>query len=297
MKLVLILVVFGYFQFVAFYFTPEWFYSFSFLGKGTVNITQSSIFLRVFSLSSEPVSFGNMLLPAIGFSLARLTKTVGNEVITKRFSVSILLIAFLTFSSVVFAYILAFSTLFIFCSNRVSRLYKVLFIFVVPIFIMAVSQIDVVKDRYNSVVNVFFLSEGITQVDNLSTFAIYSNIFVAKKSLDNDFVFGGGLFSHQKNYDLYIYDIFPPAYVRMELNKVDASSLYIRLLSETGILGFSLVILFFVSFIFRGYLNNYLISNIFLFSVVLLGIRSGTYNYSLVWFYLFAAIYIRRCKL
>ncbi|MGI2800770.1 hypothetical protein ACRTC3_19530 [Photobacterium damselae] len=298
LKLVFILVFMGYVQFLSSFITPEWFYSFSFLGKGNVNITFSSGLLRVFSLSSEPASFAGMLLPAIGLSIARLANTVNiDKYLSKKFALCILIIVVLTFSSVAYFYLISFFLFFIFLSGQVSKFFKsFLFCFMLLVF-AGMTQVHSVQERYDSVIHAYE-DKGDSKINNLSTFAIYSNILVAEKVLKNYPCLGRGLFSHEHSYNEYIYDVFPVSFVRMELNKKDASSLYIRLLSEAGFLGFISVMVFFFLFFLNGMkTGKSIISSVFLLSVVLIGVRSGTYNYSLIWFYLFTANYFRKCEL
>ena len=131
---------------------------------------------------------------------------------------------------------------------------------------------------------------------NLSTFALFSNSLVAYNSFRDNPIFGSGLGSHKLSYHKYIGDIVDVNKISTFLNVDDANSLFLRLLSETGLFG---IIIFFY-FIFKFHLSkkrdesNYLwiINNAILVMFLIRLIRIGHYFiygfFFFFWLYYFA---------
>jgi len=131
---------------------------------------------------------------------------------------------------------------------------------------------------------------------NLSTFTLLSNTLVAYESFKDNPVFGSGLGSHEISYNTYIGKVVDVDKVIKFLNMQDANSLFLRLLSETGLFG----ILLFFYFIFKfhvlrkndksGYL--WLISNAILAMFLIRLLRCGHYFvggfFFFFWLYYFA---------
>lgn len=111
---------------------------------------------------------------------------------------------------------------------------------------------------------------------------------------------GSGLGSHAKNYDLMFTKQFDAKYLERfgELNKYDANSLFIRLLSETGLLGLGMFFFFVLKFrLGRKHLTvpeiaNFAIINhgiLILFIVRL--VRTGNYIGNGFFFFFFLYFY------
>ena len=121
---------------------------------------------------------------------------------------------------------------------------------------------------------------------NTSSFALYSNFIIAKASFLDYPLTGTGLGTHENNYRKHFKRYFDDDFVVRYgvFNTADANSLFVRLMSETGLLGLSL----FFGFMFRnllylkGYddpnLRDYTLINqgIFILFVIRL-IRTGNY--------------------
>lgn len=126
---------------------------------------------------------------------------------------------------------------------------------------------------------------------NLSSYALLSNAFVVKKNL-TDHPFGSGLgshyYMHKENYIKYIRI---PEYIRTtnntEINSKDACSLFLRICSDTGILGFIFIlfILYHISKSFR-YRDSFFAQSIVIYLILKL-FRDGHYfppeMYFFVW--------------
>jgi hypothetical protein len=101
-----------------------------------------------------------------------------------------------------------------------------------------------VDDTYNSfnVINTGKFNED----TNLSSYVLISNLYIAKENI-KDHPLGSGIGSHHYMHtQRYIKEIHPPEYIRNQGkhidNSFDANSLFTRIFSEFGFIGFFLVI-------------------------------------------------------
>jgi hypothetical protein len=83
---------------------------------------------------------------------------------------------------------------------------------------------------------------------NATTFALVTNGYVAWKAFLASPAIGNGLGTHSASYDKYSTEIVSPAFILWGLNKDDANSLALRLISELGIFGISAVIFLVIYF-------------------------------------------------
>ncbi len=130
---------------------------------------------------------------------------------------------------------------------------------------------------------------------NASTLTLYNNLQIASENFKRHPFFGTGLGSHTVAHAKY--SQFDPSLWWFDLNKEDANSLFIRMLSETGIFG--LVILFI--FIFRCFVirrdgapdEYWLISNAVVVLIFINLLRQGNYMiygfpaFILMYYYIF----------
>lgn len=83
---------------------------------------------------------------------------------------------------------------------------------------------------------------------NLSTFFLASNFFVAIERIEQNPFLGSGLGSHEKSHSTHVYNLrgideFRPY---LEINASDAASMFIRVMSEFGLVGIVLVLFFII---------------------------------------------------
>lgn len=82
---------------------------------------------------------------------------------------------------------------------------------------------------------------------NMSTWALFSNFFVAERVFEVHPFFGNGLGSHPLSYKKYIGDVTGYEFFAGSgegLNATDANSLALRVLSDMGLVGFAMVLWF-----------------------------------------------------
>ena len=129
---------------------------------------------------------------------------------------------------------------------------------------------------------------------NFSTYAIMSNVFVARQVLKESPFLGNGLGSHPLSHERFLAEIPGVArFVRAgfaDLNAPEAASLAIRTLSELGVLGFSGELIFVFYFHVGGKGSRAAISNAILVVFFLKLLRGGHYFPADQFFFIF--IYI-----
>jgi hypothetical protein len=127
---------------------------------------------------------------------------------------------------------------------------------------------------------------------DLSGFALASNILVANEGLKESTYVGTGINSHKDTYEKVIYKLFANSQVILELNKEDAGSLYIRLLSEFGIPGLLAFFVFLYQCRAGKEYEPSLLKYINILCLVILitySVRNG--SYLSVYFWLFCSLY------
>ena len=137
----------------------------------------------------------------------------------------------------------------------------------------------------------FAISSSNLSSSNESTIAVLSNAYVTFRSfLDHPFI-GVGIGGYQYQYQHYIVDLsIPKFFADQNINMFDASSLFLRVLAELGIIGLSLLVAFLViGGRVRGRQHLEIRNAILPFFLVRMG-RFGSY-FSLELFF-FVAIYL-----
>lgn len=216
-------------------------------------------FHRVWSIMGEPYFLAVVLIPALFFYGAKIfgNREYKDRSLTIKFLV-ILTGTLFTFSSAGFMAI-GFMAIIIgwekgFFSLKKGR------ILLLPIFASLLyftsdyifSNFYELRTKLTETFTSFFGDVSQSEVEDMNTtsFALYSNYVIALESYNNNPLFGSGLGSHSASFDKFFKEIFgSDMLVRYgELNKYDANSLFIRLLSETGILGLAMFFLFVFKF-------------------------------------------------
>lgn len=253
---------------------------------------------RGISLWTEPAHFAVIVLPGVYLALLVMSnKSKDFKLIDKKKAIVILLGFVLSFSLV--GYIgLLLSIIAIFFKNIRKSLFTN-FIFISLFLLLFYFIIGTsVGSKVTSLINIQNDVQGYEYTSSdLTGFAIVSNILIMKESLTKSYFLGSGINSHKEIYSKYIYNYFSEAQVILELNKDDASSLFIRLTSEFGIPGIFLFLYFLVKFRIRKIQNNNLIKSINTLSLVIIfsySIRNG--NYLSVYCILFLSIYYTSFK-
>lgn len=234
--------------------------------------------IRINSIFAEPTHLSAVLSAAFFVSLYNLfnRETYG---LSKAKSLLIIVVYLLSFSGLgqtgIFICFLLFAI-----SYGVMRYAVVL----IPLFIVSFNflynNVKEFSERYDSLVGLFTGSKFVLGKTHGSSFILYNNFTVAMKNFKGNFLFGTGIGSHPIAFDKYSLARGFKVY-GFNLNSADANSMFVRLISETGIFGVSI----FLYIIFKHYVRknplhdsyHWLISNSILVMILLNLLRQGHY--------------------
>jgi len=201
-------------------------------------------FHRISGLAAEPSYFVFVMTPSV---VAILVSSLSSRpCMPKAKSLAIVASYILTFSSVGFFVLTVVLLALLFrrssFSSAIARV--VLAATVIGVF-SVIPQINTrVLDTYD-----VFATSRLEDV-NLSSLTLYKNSLVAMQSAVEQPFFGAGLGGHEHNYYKYLPDTL--LVLDRNLNERDASSLFLRLISEFGI-PFTLVFYLLVMLIWTGF--------------------------------------------
>lgn len=248
--------------------------------------------LRVNSVFTEPSYFGASMAPAFFISIYSIF--LRKQLFLKKYMHFIIIFTyFLTASSVAFAGIL-FSILLLLVNIGFVR-YIVVFI---PILLFTYMYI------YNTVPEFKVRVDGLSKLYSGeavnafevhgSSFVQYNNFHVALENFKRNPFFGTGLGSHPIAYDNYsLVQQYGGIY---DFNNLDANSMFLRLMSETGLYGILLIMIFIVKFFVVRKRDNsnelyWVISSAALIVILLQLFRQGNYTYNGFMFYMWLYYY------
>lgn len=128
---------------------------------------------------------------------------------------------------------------------------------------------------------------------NLSSYALISNLFVAKESFEENPLIGGGLGSHIISHERIIGSVKGSENFgdMITLNAQDANSLFLRVVSELGLVGIFLVLSFIYKFYTDGDENRKIISRSILIYFFCKLLREGHYFSPEMYFFILAYWY------
>jgi hypothetical protein len=246
--------------------------------------------IRINGFFAEPTYLASSLSAAFFISIYNLLRK--EKFIISKFESIVLIIAYiLSFSGIAQLGILISIILLLINFGLIRYL-----IIMIPIFILLFNvlyaNVFEFRDRYDSTLQLFSGQTFKLGKTHGSSFILYNNAIVTYEHLKTNFLFGGGLGSHPIAFNKY--SIAKDWKVKgFNNNSADASSMLLRLLSETGVIG----ALLFIVFIFKCYVKynpfyssyHWLISNSILVMILLNLFRQG--NYILLGFPFFVLLY------
>ena len=257
----------------------------------------TSGYYRIYGILGEPYFLAVALLPSMFYVFYKTT--IFETVLTKYNSLFITAIIFtcfiFTFSSAGFLGLGGVILFWLYDKNYLNfRSWKIILLpIIIVLFLISFNNVQNQWKEFNikfTQTYEAFSSNSTKKEDlselNTSSFALYSNFVIAKASFSEKPLTGTGLGTHEANYKKYFSKFFDNDYVIRYgiFNTADANSMFIRLMSETGLLGLGLFFLFlFKNFIGKkGYshpdLRDYTLINqsIFIWFIIRL-VRTGNY--------------------
>ena len=242
-------------------------------------ITEGGLWeIRVNSIFAEPSQMAIVIAPAVYVAVYNILHKQ-NFILNKKQSLLLLLGLLLTASSTGYiGAILAF--LFVSDSFRVRNVLVGVLIAGAMIFV-AYTYVEEFQVRSDSARALWVDQDFRIENTNNSSFVLYNNLHIATENIKEHLFFGTGLGSHETAFEKYsltntvvLYDF--------AFNKQDANSMFVRLMSETGIFGIGVILLFIFRFYIRKQevkeLNEHrIISQALLVIILLTLLRQGNY--------------------
>jgi len=269
----------GLVQFVAFKmgFTPLYNFNWIFNKWG---FSPGGIFgIRVNSVFAEPTHLGAVLSAAFFVSIYNIIRRESYG-LTRVQSLVIISVYFLSFSGLgqMGIFLTAF---FLAVSFGMVRYIIILIPLVIFLFNFLYNNTVEFKERIDSTLGLFFGGDKFELgVTHGSSFILYNNYVVAFENFKTNFLFGTGIGSHATAFERY--SIAKDIQVwGFNLNSADANSMFLRLVSETGLFGLSIFFIIIVKCYVKrdvAYLTyHWLVSNGILIMILLNLFRQGHY--------------------
>ncbi len=269
----------GVFQFVSFIvgFKPG--YNFSWILNKWGFITGGNFGLRVNSIFAEPTHLGAVLSAAFFISVYNIIRnqTYG---LSRFQSITIIVVYLLSFSGL--GQVGVFLT-FIFLAINFGLIRYI--IILIPIVIISFNflynNVSEFKERLDSTVGLFINEEEFELgKTHGSSFILYNNYTVATENFKTNFLFGTGVGSHPTAFDRFSIAKEIKQW-GFNLNSADANSMFLRLMSETGLFGLGIFLIIIIKCYVKRDPNfisyHWLISNSILIMILLNLFRQGHY--------------------
>ena len=242
------------------------------------SVPAGGIGIRMNSVFSEPANFAAVIAPA--FFVAIYNVSVRKTLFMSRFESLVIILAYLlTFSSLGITGIFLAIVLLLFNFGFVR--YAIVFI---PLFVVsfdyAYNNVPDFRERLDGTINIF-ATQNVRDYDiHGSSFVLYNNAHIAYENFKRNPIFGTGLGSHPVAFDKYSFTNLPGV-LPIKFNAQDANSMFLRLMSETGLYGlFMMLGLLFKCWVFRQRTSDtelWVISNAVSLIIMLYLFRQGHY--------------------
>lgn len=239
--------------------------------------------VRLQSIFKEPAHFAIVVIPACYYFLKQ-----------KKYIPFLILFGSLILSQSSLGYI-GCGLMFILPNFNRKRILNLLATvpFIISIFYIVYKENQLVRLRVddtlasvNSVLNGKFKEDT-----NLSTYAFLSNLYVTKCNIQ-EHPLGSGLGSHfYMHTTIYHKKIRPPEYLKKQrldvINATDANSLFLRIISDLGLIGI-LFLLFFVVYLIKAFSSkDFIFSQGIVIYILLKLFRDGHYFPPELYFFIF----------
>jgi len=234
--------------------------------------------IRINSVFSEPTHLACVLAPAFFVSFYNLFNKQGYY-LSKWQGIAIIAVYILSFSGLGQAGIFL-TFLFLAISYGLVRYIVILVPITIVTFNILYNNVTDFKLRLDGLVSMFSGEKFILGTTHGSSFILYNNYTVALKNFVANPLFGGGLGSHQVAFEKYSLANGMKTF-GFNFNGQDANSMFLRLMSETGLFGLLIFLIILVKcYVKRDkeYLTyHWLISNAILIMILLNLFRQGHY--------------------
>ena len=244
-------------------------------------VTQGGVFgIKISSFLTEPAQLAIVTIPIVFISLNNLIFNE-NYFIKNKFLNIILLISYISITSATGYIGILISLIIIAIRNKIYNIFLGLIPSLIILFVLY-NNVSEFKIRVDAALELNKSIENNIRKDiaNTSTFTLYDNYVVTYKNFLKNPLIGSGIGSHEFAFNEFS---LTKKYFNLNVfanNSKDANSLFLRIVSETGLLGF-IFLLFIVSkgVITLNILNKveYIVSISLLLIILLSLIRQGNY--------------------
>lgn len=281
----------GIAQFLSFQIGFEPGYDFSWIFNKWGVIRGGNFGIRINSVFAEPTYLASTLSAAFFFSLYNLF--LKKPIYLSRLQSALIVLVYVLSFSGVGQLGIFLTVLFVLVNLGLIRYILVLIPLFIILFNVLYNNVSEFHDRFESLVGLFSGKEFELGKTHGSSFILYNNYRVTIESFKANFLFGGGVGSHPVAFDKYsLAKHF--TVVGFNNNAADANSMFLRLLSETGLFGVSVFFFIIYKFYVRRNENHdtyhWLVSNGILVMMLLNLLRQG--HYFLNGFPFFVILYI-----
>ena len=287
-----IVAVIGFIQLISYQigFTPGYDFHWIFNKWG---VSQGGVLgLRVNSVFTEPSYFGSSMGPAFFIAFYNLFRKK-NLFIGKLACWLIIIIYPLSFSTIAYAGLFLATILFLINFGFV-RYVAIALPVMIGVCIYLYTNVTEFRERVIGL-DELYSGEASSAFDvHGSSFVQFNNFHVAFENFKHNPLFGTGLGSHPIAYNKYsLTKEFGGIY---DFNKLDANSMALRLMSETGLFGLIFIFLFIIRYFVKRRLDNsnemnWIVSSAMLVIIFLQLFRQGNYTYNgflfFMWIYYF----------
>ena len=234
--------------------------------------------VRMSSVLSEPAYYAAIIAPAFFVSVYNVIKRE-TLFITKFQSYLIMIVYPLSFSSL--GILAIFFTLIFLLINLGFVRYSIVMIPLLTVIVQySYNNVPEFRDRWDGTIEIYTTDNIYSYDIHGSSFVLYNNSHVAWENFKVHPLFGTGLGSHPSAFDKYTLTNVEGA-VQIDFNKMDANSMFLRLMSETGVYGlFVMILLLIRSWIFKPRSAddvNWVMSNGLALIILIYLIRQGHY--------------------
>ena len=233
---------------------------------------------RPHSIYSEPAHLCAILSAAIYIGLLNRDNKKDYAFISWPKTITIFVFAMLTQSVLVYISLIAYIVYYWTGNNTIIiPKKKILVPIIVVIIVGFLYGTGVIGMAINKIHYIF--NPSATNMAGQTGFALVSNTRIAIEKLKDFHIFGTGIYSHEIYYYEYINRLYGviPHYV----NYQDAASLFIRVFSEFGLIGFAYFMVFIIKRIMLYFKSNKDLS-FFIILLIVEGMRIGHYTNVLI---------------
>jgi len=268
----------GFIQLISFRIGFFWGYDYSWLFNKWGVIKGGIIGIRINSILAEPSQLAIVISPAIYVAIRNLIRKE-SFILNKYQSILILIVLIFTTSTVgYFGFLLS---LILVIEGFKLRYLAIGFLISLFLYQITYNNIYEFKSRVDSAFGLWIDNDFSILNTNNSSFVLYNNLHIAKENLIENPVFGTGIGSHEAAFNKHSLTGKVIQY-DFAFNKKDGNSLFIRLCTETGLVG----VVFIIIFILKGFVYkpnnetqiiNLIISQSIFVLIILSFIRQGNY--------------------